>query len=71
MKKTKEELLKRQAEINEELKKVNEKLELHLDENTEEQAIEVEQEEVYTTMESNLRTELDDIEFQLAELDQK
>lgn len=69
-KRTKEELLKRRDEINAQLEKTNDDLEIELDQNMEDQAIQVEQDEVAMTMEANLRKELDEIEFDLAEIEQ-
>lgn len=67
---TKEDLIKRRDEINAQLNKTNEDLEIELDRNMEDQAIQVEQDEVAMTMEANLRKELDEIEFDLAEIEQ-
>lgn len=67
---TKEDLIKRRDEINAQLNKTNEDLEIELDRNMEDQAIQVEQDEVAMTMETNLRKELDEIEFDLAEMEQ-
>lgn len=65
---TKEELEKRRDEINKQLNRVNEDLQNALDRDPEEQAIEVEQEDVPITMEDNLRAELDEIEERLQNL---
>ncbi len=62
----KEELIKRQDEIYAQLEKTNKDLEIELDPDMEDQAIQVEQDEVATTMEANLRKELADIEEKLA-----
>lgn len=69
-KKSKDELIKRRDEINAQLDKTNDDLEIELDRNMEDQAIQVEQDEVSMTMEANLRKELDEIEFDLAEIEQ-
>ena len=69
-KRTKEELIKRRDEINAQLEKTNEAQQIELDQNMEDQAIQVEQDEVAMTMEANLRKELDEIEFDLAEIEQ-
>lgn len=69
-KRTKEELLKRRDEINAQLDKTNDAQEIELDRNMEDQAIQVEQDEVAMTMETNLRKELDEIDFDLAEIEQ-
>ena len=67
---TREQLEKRRDEINEQLNRVNRNLqtEFELDRDPEEQAIEVEQEDVPITMEDNLRAELDEIEERLQNL---
>lgn len=64
---TKEALLKRRDEINEQLDKTNKELEIELDPDLEDQAIQIEQDEVSMTMEENLRKELAEIEEALAE----
>ena len=69
-KRTKEELIKRRDEINAQLDKTNDAQQIELDQNMEDQAIQVEQDEVAMTMETNLRKELDEIEFDLAEIEQ-
>lgn len=69
-KRTKEELIARRDEINRQLDKTNDAQEIELDQNMEDQAIQVEQDEVAMTMEANLRKELDEIEFDLAEIEQ-
>ena len=69
-KRTKEELIKRRDEINAQLDKTNDEQKIELDQNMEDQAIQVEQDEVAMTMEANLRKELDEIEFDLAEIEQ-
>jgi RNA polymerase-binding transcription factor DksA len=65
---TKEQLLKRRDEINAQLDKVNEDLQSELDPDGEEQAIQIEQDEVAVTMEANLRKELAAIEDKLLDL---
>lgn len=69
-KRTKEELIARRDEINRQLDKTNDAQEIELDQNMEDQAIQVEQDEVAMTMEANLRKELDEIEFDLAKIEQ-
>ena len=64
---TKAQLEKRRDEINVQLNKVNNTERIDLDENMEDQAIQVEQDEVSMTMETNLRKELAAIEEKLAE----
>ena len=66
---TREQLEKRRDEINAQLNRVNHRLQNPLDRDPEEQAIEVEQEDVPITMEDNLRAELDQIEERLQTLD--
>lgn len=65
---TKEQLEKRQDEINGQLERLNGDLQLELDRDPEEQAIQIEQDEVAVSMEQNLRRELAEIEERLAEL---
>lgn len=69
VKQTREQLEKRRDEINEQLTRVNRSLEMELDKDMEEQATEVEQEEVSSTMEANLRAELSQIEDKLLNLE--
>ena len=69
IKQTKAQLEKRRAEINAQLNEVNEDLQMELDHDMQEQAIQIEQEEVSSAMEANLRTELNDIEEKLAAMD--
>ena len=69
IKQTKARLEKRRAEINAQLNEVNEDLQMELDRDMQEQAIQIEQEEVSSAMEANLRTELNDIEEKLAAMD--
>lgn len=64
---TKEKLLQRRDEILSQLNRVNDDLRLELDRDPEEQAIQVEQDEVSVSMEENLRRELADIENRLAD----
>lgn len=69
MERTKEQLLKRKEEIENQLNKVNQKERLELDNDLEEQAIQTEQEEVAVAMEENLRKELNQIEDQLLDFE--
>ena len=62
IKQTKEQLEKRRDEINAQLGKVNETLQIELERGEEDQAIQLE-------LESNLRKELEQIEDKLAEFD--
>jgi RNA polymerase-binding transcription factor DksA len=71
IKQTKAQMEKRRDEINRQLNRVNEDLQMELDRDMEEQATQVEQEEVSSAMEANLRTELNDIEEKLAAMDEK
>jgi len=66
---TRAELEKRRDEINQQLARVNERLGTELDRDPEEQAIQIEQDEVAVSMEQNLRRELADIEDGLLDLD--
>jgi len=66
---TKKQLQERRNEIIDQLKKVNRDLHMELDRDTEEQAIEIEQEEVAISMEQNLRAELNAIDDKLRDLD--
>ncbi len=66
---SREQLERRRNEITDQLEKVNQGLRLELDRDIEEQAIEIEQEEVAITMERNLRKELNDIDDRLARMD--
>lgn len=68
-KQTKEQMLKRRDEINDELSRVNRDLQVELNQDSEEQAIQVEQSEVSVIMEANLRKELADIEDKLLDFD--
>jgi RNA polymerase-binding transcription factor DksA len=69
VKQTRAQMEKRRDEINRQLNRVNEDLQMELDRDMEEQATQVEQEEVSSAMEANLRTELNDIEEKLAAMD--
>lgn len=70
IKQTKEQLEKRRDEINARLNRVNSDLQIELDSNPEEQAIQVEQNEVSITIEANLRKELAIIEDQLLDFEE-
>ena len=69
-KQTKEQLLKRRDEINDQLTRVNRSERLTLDNDLEEQSIETEQEEVSIAREANLRKELNQIEDHLLDLEE-
>lgn len=71
VKQIREQLEKRRTEINTQLNRAGEDLQMELDNDLEEQAIEVEPEEVSSAMESNLRTELSDIKEKLAAMKAK
>ena len=60
-------LERRRDEILSQLERVNDGLRLELDRDPEEQAIQLEQDEVNISMEDNLRRELAEIENQLAD----
>jgi hypothetical protein len=62
---TQEQLEKRRDEILKELNEVNEDLRIELDSDQEEQAIEIENQEVPIAYEKNLRKELAEIESEL------
>jgi hypothetical protein len=64
---TRDQLIERRDELNAQLNRVNEDLTVSLDRDPEEQAIELEQEDVSITMDDNLRAELAEIEARLAE----
>jgi RNA polymerase-binding transcription factor DksA len=66
---SKEDLIRRRDEINEQLDRVNGDLRIELDPDPEEQSQQVEQDEVAITMEANLRRELAVIEDQLLDLE--
>lgn len=67
---TREQLEQRRDEVIAQLEKVNKAERIELDSDLEEQAIEVEQEEVATSMEASLRRELTAIEEILARMDE-
>ena len=69
IKRTKEQLLKRRDEIEQQLNLVNQEERIELDNDMEEQAIQMEQHEVYNTMEDNLRKELSVIEDALLDFE--
>ncbi len=69
VKQTRKQLLKRRNEIIDQLEKVNRNLHMELDHDIEEQAIEIEQEEVAISMEHNLRAEMNAIDDRLRDLD--
>ena len=64
---SREQLIRRRDEINEQLNRVNREERIELDNDPEEQAIQIEQGEVAVTMEANLRRELAVIEDALLE----
>ena len=68
-KQTREQLEKRRDEINAQLKRVNQDERIEFERDEEEQAIQIEQSEVATTMEANLRRELIDIEDKLIDFE--
>jgi hypothetical protein len=59
---SREQLIRRRDEINEQLNRVNREERIELDNDPEEQAIQIEQDQVAVTMEANLRKELAIIE---------
>ena len=67
----KQQLEKRRDEINAQLTGINQTPGIELERDEEDQAIQLEQEEVSMRMESNLRKELNDIEDKLAAFDEK
>ncbi len=71
IKQTKAQLEKRRDEINAQLNKVNNREEIKLDNDLEQQAIQMEQHEVSVTMEENLQKELANIEDKLLEFENK
>ena len=71
VKQTKAQLEKRRDEINKQLKGVNKDLQFELERNPEDQAIQLEQDEVLTSMEANLQKELTEIEDKLLEFENK
>ena len=62
---SREQLIRRRDEINEQLNRVNADQRIELDRDPEEQAIQLEQDQVANSMEENLRKELAIIEDQL------
>jgi hypothetical protein len=66
---SREQLIRRRDEINEQLNRVNTAQRIELDGDPEEQAIQIEQSEVATSMEENLRRELAMIEDDLLDED--
>lgn len=69
IKQTREQLERRRDEINAQLERVNQGLQMELDRDPEEQAIEVEHNEVSMSMETNLRKELAIIEDKLLDFE--
>lgn len=67
IKQSREQMEKRRDEIRAQLERVNTDLQMELDRDPEEQAIQIEQDEVAISMEANLRRELAVIEDQLAQ----
>ena len=65
---SREQLERRRDEINEQLNRVNRDERIELDPDPEEQAIQLEQDQVPVTMEANLRRELADIEDRLLDM---
>ena len=65
---SREQLIRRRDEINEQLDRVNREERIELDIDPEEQAIQIEHDQVAVTMEANLRRELADIEDRLLDL---
>ena len=68
---TREQLERRRDEINAQLSRVNGDLQMELDRDPEEQAIQLEQDEVSIALERNLRKELAVIEDQLLDFEDK
>lgn len=68
---SKEQLIRRRDEINDQLGRVNDDLRLELDRDPEQQAIQLEQDQVAITMEDHLRRELADIEERLLEFEEE
>lgn len=66
---TREQLERRRDEINAQLSRVNADLQIELDRDPEEQAIQLEQDQVSISMENNLRKELIDIEDKLLDFE--
>jgi len=71
VKQTKEQLVKRRDEINAQLNRVNKDERIELERDMEDQAQQVEQQDVSTTMEAKLRKELIDIEDKLLDFENK
>ncbi len=65
IKQTRKQLEKRRDEINTQLNRVNQDERIELERDMEDQAQQVEQQDVSTTMEANLRMELNQIEDKL------
>ena len=65
---TRAQLEKRRDELTAQLNRVNRDERIELDPDEQEQAIQIEQSEVATTMEANLRRELIDVEDKLLDL---
>ena len=65
---SRKDLERRRDEINDQLAKVNNSLRAELDRDPEEQAIQLEQDQVAITMESELRRELNEIDEMLLEM---
>ena len=68
---TKEDLTKRRDEINAQLNRTESDLRIELEQDPEEQAIQVEQNDVAIAMENNLRNELSEIEEKLAVMEEE
>ncbi|MEP6703825.1 MAG: hypothetical protein ABJB34_03375 [Acidobacteriota bacterium] len=68
---SREHLIRRRNEINEQLNGVNSVQRIELDRDPEEQAIQIEQDEVANSMEANLRRELIAVEDELLEMEEK
>lgn len=66
---TRKQLEKRRDELNAQLNRVNRDERIELERDEEEQAIQLEQSEVATTMEANLRKELIEIEDKLLDFE--
>ena len=64
-----DQLLKRRDEINEQLNRLRGDMQIALDNDPEEQAIQIEQDEVAITRENHLRRELADVEDRLLQMD--
>jgi len=71
IKQTREQLERRRDELNNQLNRVNQDLHMELDRDPEEQAIEVEHNEVSMSREANLRKELNAIEDKLLDFEDK